>query len=450
MGINDRRLRRVLFSLECVLCVLAFSGSAVGADGQSTQPRGERPAWQSKAVEYARIMSRVKWTPVADGMPMRGGFFKKGRQYTGVPYSSVKHVGRYIGFDIYLKTFLAAVENPKSVLYTRNLKGKVSNAECYYGKVCSSYTCYALQCGIWYMSRLHGPAHRDGVRRVKPQSARSARVGDMIFTPPRKRGGGSHIQIVTGVSRDAAGKITRVRVEESRPGTTLNTNHSVASFNAFIGARNRELFRITDLNAWRGQNRAESFRFPNYSEDSATPVINRTLLLDRGDWVPYRVDQPVKINVMDRDRKGVQSLVIKRGNTVVEKICRPGRRVIERSFSVCGDYTAHCVMKDGSLSRACEFSVSDLGFKLPGKEIVLGKPWDLKFSSNNLKVIIVYFRSRTNSYGQHMVYVSRKDRRAGKVRIPANLLKDKGKTEVWLIGETKYGRLKKRKEFVVK
>ena len=57
-------------------------------------------AWQEKAVEYARIMSRVKWTPVAGGMPKRGGCFEEGTEYTGVPYSSVKCAGRYIGSDV--------------------------------------------------------------------------------------------------------------------------------------------------------------------------------------------------------------------------------------------------------------------------------------------------------------------------------------------------------------
>lgn len=108
--------------------------------------------WRKKSVQYGRITSQVKWTPVADGMLKRGGHFEKGKEYTGVPYSSVKSVGRYIDFDIFLKTFLAAVENFQSVLYTENLHGEVSNAECYYGKVFSSYTSYALQCGSWYVS----------------------------------------------------------------------------------------------------------------------------------------------------------------------------------------------------------------------------------------------------------------------------------------------------------
>ena len=105
------------------------SVSSAADTNQENKTEDHSLAWQEKAVEYARIMSRVKWTPAADGMPKRGGFFKEGTEYTGVPYSSVKTVGRYIGFDIFLKTFLAAVQNPHSVLYTENLYGEVSNAE---------------------------------------------------------------------------------------------------------------------------------------------------------------------------------------------------------------------------------------------------------------------------------------------------------------------------------
>jgi hypothetical protein len=318
-------------------------------------------SWQQKAVDCARTMSRVKWTPVADSMPNRtGGFLEKGKEYTGVPYSSVKNVGRYIGFDIFLKTFLAAVENPRSVVYTENLSGKVANAAGYYGKVCSSYTSYALQCGTWYVSWQHGAKYRAGVRPVEPQLAQNAEAGDIIFTPPKH---GSHVEIVTGVRRAADGTVTHVLVEDSWPPTTRINDRSVSNFNTHISSKDRQLLRITDLDAWRGPNRAESFRFPNYAEDSATPAINRVLLLDRGDWVPYRKNQTVTFNVMDRDAQGVKALVIKRGDTVVETVEVRGKGIVERSYSTCGDYTAHCVMNDGSPSQACEFSVCDLDFE---------------------------------------------------------------------------------------
>ena len=422
---------------------------ACTADDADKTTDAKSAAWQAKAVDYARIMSRVKWTPVVQGMPKRGGEFEAGKVYTGVPYSSVKAEGRYIGFDIFLKTFLAAVENPKSVLYTETLKGKVKNAECYYGKVCSSYTSYALQCGIWYVSRLHGPEHRDGIVQVKLQSAQTARVGDVIFTPPASKVGGSHIEIVTGITRDKDGKATHVRIEESSPRTTRNTNRSAKAFNAHLASRNKKLYRINDLDAWRGPNKAESFLFPNYDEDSATPEINRVLLLDRGDWVPYFKGQPVKFNVMDRDARGVKALVIKRGNKVVEKIPLPERGVVERAFEECGDYTAHCVMKNGSSSAACEFAVCDLDFIAPKKPIPLGVSWKLQLSSDNMKPIIAHLNNGHNGYAHRNVFITDEDRRKGRVVIPADLVAEPARIQIWLFGENRYGRLKKRRDVVV-
>ena len=208
----------------------------------------------------------------------RGGHFERGREYTGVPYSSVKSVGRYIGFEIFLKTFLAAVENPHSVLYTESLSGEVSNAAAYYGKVCSSFTSYALQCGTWFVSRHCGPEYREGVCLVNPPSAQATAVGDIIYTPPRP---GSHVEIVTGVTRRGDGMVTHVRVEESSPPTTRTTDRDASSFDAHLSAADRLLYRITDLDAWRGANRAEPLLFPNFEEDAAPPSINRALRHDR-------------------------------------------------------------------------------------------------------------------------------------------------------------------------
>lgn len=439
----------------CLASVLAgflcLDGLPVlGATKQKETKDDDSITWQEKAVEYARIMSRVKWTPVAGEMPKRGGYFDEGTEYTGVPYSSVKCVGRYIGFDVFLKTFLAAVQNPHSVLYTENLKGKVKNAECYYGKVCSSYTSYALQCGIWYVSKLHGPPYRDGVTVIEPQSAQSARPGDIIYTPPATKNGGSHVELVTGITRGRDRRVTHVRVEESYPQTTRNTNRSANAFDTHISSRGRRLYRISDLDTWRGGNKAESFLFPNYAEDSATADINRVLLLDRGDWVPYEKEQAVKINVMDRDGLGVKALVIKRGNTVIEEINRPGKGVLERTFSTCGDYTAHCVMNDGSTSQACEFAVCAIDFSLPAREVSRDESWEIEFTSDNMNVIIAYLKNSTNGYDEHNVFVSEQDRQNGRVVVPAGLIQSKGSVQVWLVGENRYGRLKKRRDVVVK
>ena len=439
-----------------VVCLLIAQAVLMCLNGCSTMKGNnmkksqklDLPKWQQEAVKRARIMSRVKWTPVAAGMPVKGkGYFKKGVEYTGVPYSSVKSVGRYIGFDIYLKTFLAAVQNPRSVVYTENLSGKVTNAGCYYGKVCSSYTSYALGCGIWYVSYLHNFPHRKGVSLVKNQSAQTAMVGDIIFTSRSK---GSHVELVTEITRNEDGKVSHVRVEDSWPWTTRNQNYDVKAFNAHLKHKGKKLYRISDIHAWRDANKAESFLFPNYKEDSATPVINRVLLLDRGDWVAYKRGQIVKINIMDKDVQGVKKLVIKREDKIIEEVAKPGKKVLERAFSVCGDYKVYCVMNDNSQSQACEFSVCDLDLEFVDEDIILGLPLKIKFSSSNMKIIIIYLYSETNPYNKQIIFVSDEDRRKGQITIPSSFTQDAGNLKIWLIGENKYGRLKKRQDIFIK
>jgi len=424
---------------------MSSAGSRAG-----DQPTAESQNWQERAAEHARLLSQVRWTPVAGTLPNRkGGFFEAGKENIGVPYSSVRSEGRYIGFDIGLRTFLAATENPQSVLYTENLAGKVPNAAAYYGAVCSSYTSYALGCGIWEVSRRYGPEISDGIRLVEPQSAEAAQVGDVIYTPHATETSGSHVEMVTAVTRDAAGRVISVRVEESRPPTTATTERGAASFNAHLASRNKQLFRITDRDAWRRTNCSEPLLFPNYEADAVPPKINRALLLDLGDWVPYQKGKAVKFHVMDRDRFGVKTLVIRRGDKVVDEIALEGPGVHERTLDTCGDYTAQVIHRDGSPSQACEFAVCDLELSLPAGKVPMNGGWQVGFSAENMKPIAIYLWIEADSYGRHPLFLTGEQRRDGSLVIPAGLLKKPGKLQVWLIGEHKLGRLKLRKDITV-
>lgn len=428
---------------RAILTVFLSAWSAGDLLAEPLSPPSAPKDWQELAAERAKFLSEVKWTPVAETMPnRRGGFFEKGKEYTGVPYSSVRHAGRYIGFDISLRTFLAAVENPRSVLYTESLAGKVSNAAAFYGAVCSSYTSYALQCGIPEVSRHHGPDYRDGVILVEPQSGRAAKVGDVIYTPPARESGGSHIEIVTAVTKDDEGNVVSVFVEESRPPTTQSTDRSVAEFDAHLAAKNKQLFRVTDLDLWRDRNRAGPLHFPNYETDATQAKINRSLLLDLGDWVVYQKGQPVKFNLMDRDVLGVKALVIRRDGALVEQVPMDQTGTVRRIFTDCGDYTAHVVHADGSLSEACQFAVCDLDYTLPAESISLAKEWTVQFHAENMKIIAINLWSQSDSYGRHPLFLTEADQLAGSITVPAGLLKKKGRLNVWLIGEHPLGRLK--------
>jgi hypothetical protein len=251
-----------------------------------------------------------------------------------VPYSSVRSEGRYIGFDIGLRTFLAAVENPQSVLYTENLTGKVSNAAAYYGSVCSAYTSYALGCGIWEVSRRYGPQISDGIRLVRAAiGSDAAQVGDVIYTPHATETSGSHVEMVTAVTKDAA-RPRDLRARGGKP--PADHGHDGAQRRCLStrisprGTSSSFASRIARPGAARI---APSRCFSRTTRPMPTkPTINRTLLLDLGDWVPYQKGKPVKFNVMDRDQLGVKSLVIRRGDQMVEEIALEGPGVHERTL----------------------------------------------------------------------------------------------------------------------
>ena len=432
-------IQRVVFSLLASALALSF---CLADDPPATSSASEELAgWKRQAVERAHTLRTIKWSPVADGIPIGKGFYEKGVEYTGLPYSSVKNLGRYIGFDIYVKTFLAAVENPDSVLYTRTLEGRTSNAEAFYGTVCSAYTSYAYQCGIWQMSWYHGPTHSKGVDLIDPDTAQDAQVGDIIFRPSAPNRG-SHVQLVTKVFKDEDGTVTHVQVDESTRPLAKTTKFTAADFDEFLNTRGRELYRLNDWNAWRQDNRAESLRFPNYAEDTQTPTINRVLLLDLGDWVPYEQGEPVRFNILDKDDQGVEALVIKREEQLVERIPVTGKGVVERLLESCGNYTAYCEMSDGSRSQACEFSVCDVAFSLPSDGVPVNGSWDINFQSDNMDVVIIYFRCGEGRKRQRSLFVTDEDRKQGKITIPDDVIRETNEAEVWVIGENKYGRLK--------
>ena len=53
---------------------------------------------------------------------------------------------------------------------------------------------------------------------------------------------------------------------------------------------------------------------------------------------------------------------------------------------------------------------------------------------------------KTNEYNHRTVFFTDEDRPNGKVVMPADLLETAGTWQIWLMGENRYGRLKKRRD----
>ena len=91
----------------------------------------------------------------------------------------------------------------------------------------------------------------------------------------------------------------------------------------------------------------------------------------------------------------------------------------------------------------------DLDFSLPAERPTRDKPWEIRFTADNLSVITAQFMNSKPPYGRYNVWLTEQDRRRGKVAVPAGLIRDPGIVQVWLIGENKHGRLTREQEVVL-
>lgn len=102
-------------------------------------------------------------------------YYKAGTINFGIPYSDVGEYSTYVGHDVSIRTFLTALLNPRSVMYTENSSSEASHSEyglvyhnwenaagAYYGTVCSGLTGYALGLPEILTSALYGTGRISG------------------------------------------------------------------------------------------------------------------------------------------------------------------------------------------------------------------------------------------------------------------------------------------------
>lgn len=154
----------------------------------------------------------------------------------GIPYSSATQDQKYVGLNVSLYTFLSAVNNPYSLLYTETIKNgtgsrsawnrhyTADNASAYYGLVCCAFTAATTGCMRNWNNGYFQPVAEQGYEFVIVNyngtiTAESIRVGDVFNTG---EGYSGHSVVVYQLFQDVfTGKITHVRYAESTSGGGL-------------------------------------------------------------------------------------------------------------------------------------------------------------------------------------------------------------------------------------
>lgn len=274
-----------------VICAPAGAKFVIVQNRLDTNPEGyfafcNNPVYNSaglaNTMANARHITSIKWTPKAGTMPKgQTSYYEQGVEYTGIPYSSVRDNDKAVGTNVSFRTFMTAVNDPRSVLYTRF--SLTQNASTYYGTVCSGLVNYALGIGLHLTNYFY--ADSDWLEDVPMQDIQT---GDVLCVP-------GHVAMVANVLRDQYAQIKSVTViEEWAP---LPRTVVYNSYKSFLSARDNYTAR-----RFKNLDKVEYTPIdyvPFFGEDPAENIVYPDVQTDHGDAAVFVVGESVPIHVID-------------------------------------------------------------------------------------------------------------------------------------------------------
>jgi len=254
----------------------------------------------ANALRRAEQLLKLRWTPVGSypvvypagtiGGQTFKGFFKAHRPQFGAGYSAVGYSNeKYVGVNVSLDTYMTAMANPRSVLYTRpqHERGRLSAA--FYGTVCSEFASFVMgfpfhiDCGQF--SKMEEMEHIDASKLENLQ------LCDLLNEPK------THTAVITGIDRDEAGKVVSITVTESTLPQVTRTTFLPEEFIGYWLNNGYEVLRYKRLHTVTYT--PSPWVHLEGDPESETPVPNPVLMPDYGDKANYRLGESVTLSVFD-------------------------------------------------------------------------------------------------------------------------------------------------------
>ena len=272
--------------------------------------------------ERSKRIARIMWSAKGP-IPSNSGYFHTGKSYMGIPYSSVKELNKFVGQDVSFQTFLAAVNNPKSVLYTENVAKspyKGTNCSSFYGTVCSMTVNYALGLNRPFSTEVYDTL--PSFKKLTQQNFNALAPGDIVWKK-------SHVVLVTRVERNSIGNVQRLEILESNGMGTSLINYTLEDFSERWRGFDWIIYRYSDLASI--DDNYDSFLW----NESFLGIINEDLSLTRGNWVTYREGEQIIANVLS---SRFSTLEVKKNGNVIQQKAVIGPTDISFSFFNHGVY----------------------------------------------------------------------------------------------------------------
>lgn len=307
------------------------------------------------AIKKAYQMTDIMFIPQGTFVANSGKkVYYGGERYQGLGYSSVKEIDTYVGMDVSFHTFMTAIHNPRSVIYTENVSkppyhGK--NCAAYYGTVCSGLVAYALGFRIYKTS--YDINKSDDMQLIDDQSAMGIQLVDVMW-----RSG--HVALITGIKRNPKnGRVAQVEISQAQHrGCYRFWVTSEKAFNDILQKGKWKIYRYKYLD--HNTEYKPLTDFVAIGDEKLTPFkYNDDICTSKGDKACYIVGDSVILNIA----KGFEKLEIFKDSTLYQTI-KVGKNIdISVAGLPYGNYKAR-VVKGNKKSDYTYWQMIDVSIKL--------------------------------------------------------------------------------------
>ena len=393
----------------------------------------------ANALKRAAQMRDLWWTairPMPSGLAYVTPEGEKGyfsgtapmfRPQRGVNYSSVRLHEKFVGYNVSIETYLSALANPNSCLYTKFQHKNGLRMYSYYGIVCSCFVSYVT--GRPYRTPCAAWPKLPAVEQIDTTDLNKLKLCDIVLNPKQ------HITIITDIQRDIEGNVQLITVSESSLPYVTSATYTPEQF--------RSHWKIgTDYSVYR----YHEIDKVTYTPTPFAPVpgdpycgeakINSSIMTDFGNKANYELGvDPVEVTFLE---EGWDALRVTGPDGIRVYEPQDGKALPETK--VPGFYTAVATKRSGEVSDPLEWCVTDLHAETDKAVYKPGEPVRIRFR-NSLpdEVFHLIINNHTDNI-RHQQYLTEDEKKAGCFTAEENPgYQVPGKYRVLLIAHGKYG-----------
>lgn len=239
------------------------------------------------AIKKVYQLTNIAFTPLQP-IAYNVGIYQANTTYRGMIYSSVKEIGTYVGSNVSFHTFMTAIHNPRSKIYSERIDESPyhgTNCRSYYGTVCSDLVSYAL--GLTYIGSDFVVS--DDFKEVDYSNLDVIHIADVLWEP-------DHVAIITNVVRDQNEKVVSIEISEAVKKGCKKTFVTRSAFERKISSSYEKVLRYNHLENNTNYIAVPQF-VPVFDEIEVPFNYNEDICVDKGDRSCYFVGEDVILNI---------------------------------------------------------------------------------------------------------------------------------------------------------